>query len=116
MTIVNRVTVEASPTSENFPTVTPHMFCEGAPESFLIIAERARVTRTDDDESLNLRNGPGVNYRIIEQIDQLETFFVLDGPQCSGGYTWFKINYKGRVGWVAEGNEKQYFAEPYLTG
>lgn len=130
MTIVNRATVDTSVTSfgasatplkasatpGDFPTLTPHIFCEDTPESFLIISERGQVTQTDDDETLNLRNGPGVNYRIIEQIEQLETFYVLDGPQCSGGYTWFQINYKGRIGWIAEGNEEQYFAEPYLTG
>jgi hypothetical protein len=117
MTIVNRVTITpASTVQEYFSTVTPHIFCEGSPESFLIIAERGRVTETDDEETLNLRDGPGINYRIAEQIEQLETFYVLDGPQCRGGYTWFKVNYKGREGWIAEGNDDQYFAEPYLTG
>jgi Bacterial SH3 domain len=116
MTIINRATLEPSTTPGDFPTVTPHIFCEESPESFLIIAERGQVTQTEDGETLNLRNGPGINYRVIEQIEQLETFYVLDGPQCNGGYTWFQINYNGRIGWVAEGNEDQYFAEPYLTG
>lgn len=116
MTIVKRVTLEPTVTPGDFPTVTPHVFCEEAPESFLIIAERGRVTKTEGDDTLNLRSGPGTGYRIIEKIEQLELFFVLDGPQCNGGYTWFQINYNGREGWVAEGNEDQYFAEPYLTG
>ena len=124
MTIVNSATLGATATLDDkpsvtpgdFPTVTPHIFCEDTPESQLIIGERGRVTKTDDDETLNLRSGPGIDYRILVQIEQLETFFVLDGIQCSDGYAWFQVNYEGRVGWIAEGDEDQYYAEPYLTG
>lgn len=117
MTIVGSTTLEPTRTPGAFPSLTPHIFCEGSPESFLIVGERGRVTQTsDDDETLNLRSGPGTNYQILEQIEPLESFFVLEGPQCSENYTWFQINYKGNVGWVAEGDEEQYYAEPYLTG
>jgi hypothetical protein len=116
MTIVNHNTLAPSTTPGDFPTVTPHIFCEESPESFLIIAERGQVTKGEGNETLNLRSGPGTEYRIIEKIEQLETFFVLEGPQCNGGYTWFQINYNGRTGWIAEGNADLYFAEPYLTG
>ena len=124
MTIVDSATLEPTATIErsptvtpgDFPTVTPHVFCEGTPASMLIIGERGRVTRTDDDETLNLRSGPGIDYGILVQIEQLETFFVLDGVECSDGYSWFQIDYQGRIGWVAEGDEDQYYVEPYLTG
>ncbi|GEM_PF-1253976 len=105
-----------SRTPVNRPTVTPHIYCDDVPESFLIVAERGRVTRTDGDETLNLRSGPGTDYNILVQIEPLETFYVVDGVQCSGGYAWFQINYKGRIGWIAEGDEDQYYAEPFLTG
>jgi len=97
-------------------TVTPHIYCDDVPETYLIIAERGRVTRTDGDETLNLRSGPGTDYEILVQIDPLEMFYVVDGVQCSGGYAWFQVNYRGRVGWIAEGDEDQYYAEPYQTG
>lgn len=116
MTIIDSVTREPTATQGDFPTVTPHIYCEDAPESFLVIAERGRVTKTDGDETLNLRSGPGTDYEILVQIEPLETFYVLDGVQCSGGYAWFQIDYKGDVGWIAEGDEDQYYAEPYLTG
>lgn len=84
----------------------------------MIVGERGRVTETDDGETLNLRSGPGIEYSILEQIEPLQTFFVLDGPQCDndGDYTWFQIDYKGQMGWIAEGDEEQYYAEPFLTG
>lgn len=116
MTIVNSATRTPSATPGGYPTVTPHIFCEDTPESFLIVHERGRVTKTDDEETLNLRRGPGTDYNVLIQIEQLETFYVLDGPQCQDGYTWFKVDYKGHVGWIAEGDEDQYYAEPFLMG
>lgn len=116
MTIVDSATLAPTPTPRAFPSVTPHIFCDDAPESFLILGERARVTDTGDDETLNLRSGPSVDYNVLQRIQPLQVFFVLDGPQCAGGYTWFKINYKGQVGWIAEGDNDQYYAEPFLTG
>lgn len=103
-------------TRVSLPTVTPHIYCDDVPESKLIIAERGRVTRTDGEETLNLRSGPGTDYLILVRIKPLEQFYVVDGVQCNGGYAWFQINYRGRVGWIAEGDEEQYYAEPYLTG
>jgi len=116
MRIIESATRVPTNTPGDFPTLTPHIFCEGSPESFLIVGERGRVTYTNDDETLNLRSGPGVDYSILVQIEPLESFFVLDGPQCAGGYTWFQVDYKGRIGWIAEGDENQYYAEPFLTG
>ena len=46
----------------------------------------------------------------------LEVFLALDGPRCAGPYTWFQVDYRGRVAWIAEGVDGQYFAEPWLTG
>lgn len=118
MTIIDSITRQPTSiaTLGDFPTLTPHIYCEGAPESFLIIAERGRVTETDGDETLNLRSGPGTDYDILVQIEPLEIFYVIDGVQCNGGYTWFQVDYDGKIGWIAEGDEDQYYAEPYLTG
>lgn len=118
MTIVESAIRTPTDTPGAYPTLTPHIFCEGSPESFLIVGERGRVTHTDDGETLNLRSGPGVDYTILKQMEPLESFFVLDGPQCNteDEYTWFQIDYDGQVGWIAEGDENQYYAEPFLTG
>jgi len=115
-TDIEATTPAATRTRVDYPTVTPHIYCEGVPETFLIIAERGQVTRTDGEETLNLRSGPGTDYDILVQMEPLESFYVVDGVQCNGGYAWFQVNYNGRIGWIAEGDEEQYYAEPHLTG
>ncbi len=112
------VTVEPSPiaTVVAWQTVTPHVFCEGAQESYLIVGERGRVTLIDDGKWLNLRAGPGIDFAIIARMAPLEDFLLLDGPRCGGPYTWFQVDYRGTVGWMAEGVDGQYFAEPWLPG
>ncbi|MCY3834480.1 MAG: SH3 domain-containing protein [Chloroflexi bacterium] len=119
---VLRLTAEQPPTATfvataaAYPTVTPQVFCDGAPESFLIIGERGRVTLNEDGRWLNLRAGPGTDKDVIAQLAPLEEFLVLDGVSCVGPYAWYQIEFRGRVGWIAEGYDGLYYAEPWLTG
>ena len=46
-----------SPPPRIIRRLTPHVFCDGTMESFLIVGERGRVTPTEDGKSLNLRAG-----------------------------------------------------------
>lgn len=109
-------TATSVPTAAVYPTLTPHVFCAGAMESFLIVGERGRVTLTEDGKWLNLREGPGTDFDVIGRLAPLETFLVLDGARCDGAYTWFQVDYRGVLGWIAEGFDGQYFAEPWLPG
>ena len=121
-TTVLRLTPEPSPTATQvatvavYPTLTPHVFCDNVQESFLIVGERGRVTLTDDGKWLNMRAGPGTENDVIAQMAPLEDFLVLDGVSCGGPYAWYQVDYRGAVGWIAEGYEGQYFAEPWLPG
>ncbi len=109
-------TATPTATAAVYPTLTPHVYCEDVPESFLIVGERGRVTLTEDGRWLNLRAGPGTDNDVIAQLAPLEEFLVLDGARCSGPYAWFQIDFRGTVGWIAEGYDGQYYAEPWLTG
>ena len=121
-TTLLRLTPEPSPTATQvatlavFPTLTPHIFCKNVQESILIVGERGRVTLTEDGRWLNLRAGPGTENDVIAQMAPLEDFLVLDGAVCGGPYAWYQVDYRGTVGWIAEGYEGQYFAEPWLPG
>ena len=121
-TTLLRLTPEPSPTATQvatlavFPTLTPHIFCKNVQESILIVGERGRVTLTEDGRWLNLRAGPGTENDVIAQMAPLEDFLVLDGVTCGGPYAWYQVDYRGTVGWIAEGYEGQYFAEPWLPG
>ena len=116
LTLERTATPTAVATAAAWPTLTPHVFCEGAQESFLVVGERARVTLSEDGKWLNLRAGPGIEFDLVARMAPLEDFLVLDGARCGGPYTWFQVDYRGTVGWIAEGIEGQYFAEPWLPG
>lgn len=109
-------TATSAPTALVYPTLTPHVYCAGTMESFLIVGERGRVTLTDDGKWLNLRAGAGTDFDVIGRMAPLEGFLVLDGARCAGAYTWFQVEYRGEVGWIAEGGDGQYYAEPWLPG
>jgi uncharacterized protein YgiM (DUF1202 family) len=107
-------------TSIPSPTVPRIQDCPNSPPIQLIIQERARVTENND--TLNLRRGPGTNYEVVTRMNPGEIFTVLDGPACAGDYTWFRIYYRRAgssvfyEGWIAEGDFESYYAEPYLPG
>lgn len=104
------------PVVDSSQTLTPvsQVRCATAPPVRLIIQERGRVTR--NNERLNLRAGPGVDYEAVALLEEGAIFFVLDGPACSGEFTWFRVRIRGREGWLAEGDQQQYYVEPYLAG
>ena len=103
------------------PLVTPNLSrstpaCVGAENTRMIVGERGRVT-DNDERPLNVRSGPGTEFRIIGRLEVLEVFDVLDGPQCGTDYIWYRIHRAdGLEGWVAEGVPGQDFIEPYLSG
>ena len=74
------------------------------------------VTLNKEARWLNLGAGPGTEHDVIAQLAPLEDFLVLGGVVCAGPYTWYRIDFRGAVGWIAEGFEGQYYAEPRLPG
>jgi len=92
-------------------TVVPA--CPRAPQTRLIIQERARVT---DTESLNLRAGPGTDFEILARIEPGNDFFVLEGPTCAEVYSWYRVRHRRQEGWIAEGDLETYYVTPYLPG
>jgi hypothetical protein len=112
------VSTIALPTETPFimPTLPPAQppACEGAPPTRLILNARGRVL-PDDPRPVNLRSDPGTDSRTVASIPILDTFYVLEGPVCEGEYAWFKIQYRNREGWIAEGDLTSYYVEPYLA-
>lgn len=116
MTLVPENTATATETISSSPSPASRIKnCPGAPPIRLIIQERGRVLN-DDNRTLNLRDGPGVNAKIITRIEPEQLFFVLSGPECDGAYAWFRVQYGSRTGWIAEGDNDSYYVEPYLPG
>ncbi len=99
---------------DTLPAAAPPA-CPNALPNRLILYERARVT-SDDPAPLNLRSGPRTSFDILDTIPSSGVIFVLEGPRCSEQYAWYRIDYRGQQGWVAEGSGSAYFVEPYLPG
>lgn len=57
-------------------------------------------TCTQNNDLVNIRSGPGKNYRTIRQINSGAYLSTYGGAQGRDGFTWRKVNYNGTVGWV----------------
>jgi uncharacterized protein YgiM (DUF1202 family) len=99
---------------ETLPPTAPPA-CPNALSNRLILYERGRVT-SDDPAPLNLRSGPRTSFDILDTIPSGDIFFVLEGPRCSEQYAWYRIDYRGQQGWIAEGSNRAYFVELYPPG
>jgi hypothetical protein len=113
--IAATVTPLYTPTPVPLVEETREPVCADLPiTSRMIVYERGRVT--DNGRKLNLRVRPDTNAGVLRLLQPGAVFDVIGGPQCANGYAWFQIRYEGREGWIAEGDDTGYFAEPYLAG
>ena len=99
------------------PLINPQeaVQCPDAPDIRLIIQERGRVTDNNDD-TLNLRSGPGTSFDILVALNPRDEFTVIEGPTCAEGFSWFRVRAAATIGWIAEGDSEDYYVEPYLSG
>jgi hypothetical protein len=103
--------------ADNIVTLVPLppgtiMNCPDTLPSRLIVGGRGRVL-ADDERPINVRAMPGVNSTRIGQLQVMESFDVLAGPECHDGLAWYQIRGGGIIGWAAEGDEF-YFVEPII--
>ena len=97
------------------PSGITNIQCLGAPDPQVIIGDVVVVTR-DDPAPLNIRQEPNLTAQVISQVEPGDTFQVIGGPFCEGGYLWWKVRLDdGIIGWAAEGSQENYFYEPLLS-
>ncbi len=101
---------------------TPTPVCPNTLVSRLILNQRGRVSN-DDSRVLNVRTEPGTSSRILHTLRVDEIFFVIDGPECTERYSWYRIAFTDEegetvMGWIAEGDPfaRLYFVELYPLG
>lgn len=68
-----------------------------------------REGKTTSSTPSRLRDNPGGKQ--IGQIDALDTFRIVDGPQCVDGINWWQVEVGGVTGWTAEGVDGDYLIE-----
>lgn len=87
----------------------PPAGCPDLLTSRLVIGELGRVML---GQSVNVRNGPGVNAQRIDNMPSGRLFEVRGGPVCADGYSWWEVYHNQRVGYAAESGNGEYWLEP----
>ena len=63
---------------------------------------QVKVSGTDGF-GVNMREGSGVTFGIVETIADETTLEIIDGPVEADGYTWWQVRIEdGREGWVVQ--------------
>ena len=104
-------TLPASPVWTATPTpVPPTPTATPTPAPSLHPGGEARVALS---QMLNVREKPDVHAHRIGKLPPRARVKVLEGPQVSKGYRWWKVDDRfGLVGWVVEGTAEERWLIP----
>jgi hypothetical protein len=90
-------------------TSASRLLAQDCPTTRLAVGEQGRVT---PGAANRVRAMPSTSGELLGEIPGGEAFTVLEGPECAGGFLWWRVDYGGLVGWTSEGNASGYFVEP----
>jgi hypothetical protein len=80
--------------------------------SRLKTGQRGQVAFTDGTPS-RLRAKPGTDGEVLTQLSEGTSFDIVGSAYCVDDYRWWQVRLKdGTTGWVAEGNQPDYWLEP----
>jgi hypothetical protein len=100
---ISALQVEAPTPVPQQPTATPIVLtCSPAPR--LQVGHAGRVAPGPLPNAM--RSAPGTGSGST----------VLDGPVCTNGYNWWRVNANGFIGWTAEGQASTYWLDPMTCG
>ncbi len=96
------------------PTSIPAAACPGNLPQRLTIGKAGRVVSATGNALNSQPAAPSKdpNSKRLGTIPPKGVFTVVEGPTCAGGYTWWKVNYNGTIGWTSEGDSQTYWLEP----
>jgi hypothetical protein len=83
--------------------------CGGGLPPRLQVGKMGRVTPGDPN---SLREGASTQSKKLGMIPGGDAFTVLEGPVCADAHAWYKVDYKGQIGWTAESDLSAYWLEP----
>ncbi|MEZ4617674.1 MAG: SH3 domain-containing protein [Caldilineaceae bacterium] len=77
------------------------------------VGDRVAVTMPNSGQ-LSVRAVPGTDAALLSRVDNGTQLTVLDGPQQSGGFTWYRVRTdSGQVeGWAADGDGEDRWLSP----
>lgn len=128
-TLTNTATNTPMFTATHEPTNTPHpsatrtltpdhppmptpIRCPGTLPSRLFPGIEGRVVPTGGGAN-RFREEPNLTSEVVGTIPEGGIFDVLEGPLCNSGYVWYRVRYRGDVGWTVEGVPDEYWLEPF---
>lgn len=86
--------------------------CPDTALSVFNVGLKGRVSYLDGSP-LNMRDAPARGGKVVKQLEEGTRFGVIGGPSCSDGFTWWQIQLEAdSSGWVAEGDQEDYYIEP----
>lgn len=108
---VSNVTGEscATITGTSTPAPTEDATCTNAAPPRLVIGQQGRVTPGLKN---NIRSEASRHTRLLGQMSPGETFEVVSGPVCTGGFNWWQIRFGEITGYTPEGLVGDYYLEP----
>ncbi|MCY4147298.1 MAG: hypothetical protein OXE95_10790 [Chloroflexi bacterium] len=62
--------------------------------------------------SLDLREQPAPDARILRSIPADALVRIASGPECAGGFVWWLAQARGQTGYIAEAGANRYLVEP----
>lgn len=99
-----------------FRVYSPRRVCRSGPLSNLRENDFVHLSAGSPN---NVRNRPGLSGRRIGRVYEYQSMRIIDGPRCSDGYTWWKVEVtdvsasnNGLKGWTAEGDRSGYWLLP----
>lgn len=81
----------------------------------LVVGQKGRVTPGPHN---NVRSQTSRSSSLVGEIDGGEQFDVLEGPECTNGYVWWRVNDGNIEGWTPEYqlDGTTYWLEPIIDG
>jgi hypothetical protein len=94
-----------------FPTVPPpaRVTCPGFIQSRLWPDSYAQVSPGAPN---NMRADASTGSALVGTIPGEGILAVLEGPVCAENMAWWRVQYKGQIGWTAEGQGTSYWINP----
>ena len=74
------------------------------------------VTGDQSDPPNRVRSEPNTMAKVISQINPGQIVMVLEGPKCTDGLVFWKVQsdaITGGFGWTAEGDGTDYYLKPF---
>lgn len=112
-TIQTATSVVESP-PQTSPTQSTYQVCDDSRLiSQLRIGDTAQVA-LDPPLPNRVRQEPNTTATVIGYIDPGQSVTIIDGPACSEGWVWWKVETltDGLNGWTAEGDQESFWLVP----